>query len=179
VRIAGGKIELDFRAKSSLRHHSIVADRKLARILKNCRDLPGSELFQYLDEEGSRHSIASDDLNTYLREISGADITAKDVRTWAGTNLALLELAACREEKPTKRAVVDVVKRVAEQLGNTPAVCRKCYIHPGLLEAYASGALAPFIDALRSCGRRDGRWAAEDAVMRFLAAESTDSLSGA
>lgn len=170
VRIAGGRIELDFHAKSGLRHHSVVADRKLARILKNCRDLPGSELFQYLDEEGNRHSIESEDLNAYLRDISGAEITAKDFRTWAATNLALFELAARREAKPTKRAVVEVVKGVAEQLGNTPAVCRKCYIHPGLLEAYASGALAPFIDALETGERCEDWWAVEGVLMRFLAA---------
>lgn len=172
VRIARGRVELDFRAKHGIRHRSIVSDRKLVRILKNCRDLPGSELFQYLDESGERHSIDSGDVNAYLRDISGADITAKDFRTWAATNLALLALATRGDDKPTKKTIVEVVKCVADQLGNTPAVCRSCYIHPGLFEGYLTGALAPFVASLAPGDRDGGMWAVEHAVMRFLAARA-------
>src|SRR5581483_4035244 len=144
VKIRGGTIELDFRAKHGIRHHSVVGDRKLARILKQCRDLPGSELFQYVDEQGERHAIDSNDLNEYLREISGQDITAKDFRTWAATNLAALALRgleAFDSEAKAKKNVVQAVEAVAKLLGNTPAVCRKCYIHPAIFDGYLDGTL--------------------------------------
>jgi DNA topoisomerase-1 len=169
VRITGGRVELDFRAKHGIRHHSVVADRKLARILKNCRDLPGSELFQYIDEEGERHAVGSEDVNDYLREVARCDITAKDFRTWAGTNLALLEIAAAGPEPATKKAVVEVVKRVAEQLGNTPAVCRGCYIHPRVLSGWADGSLRPLIAELADGEGEPEHWAVERVVMRCLA----------
>ena len=177
VRIAGGRVELDFRAKSGVRHRSVVADRKLARILKNCRDLPGSELFQYLDDAGERRSIDSGDVNDYLREISGADITAKDFRTWAATNLALLALAKCVAEPPTKKAVVDMVRQVAEQLGNTPAVCRKCYIHPAIIESFATGKLAPFVATLESTGAEAEMGRVERALLRFLEARGVPAAA--
>src|SRR6266852_923692 len=170
VRIAGGRVELDFRAKHGIRHRSIVADRKLARILRNCRDLPGSELFQYIDDAGERRSIDSGNVNDYLREISGAEITAKDFRTWAATNLALLALAERTAEKPTKKAVVEMVRQVAEQLGNTPAVCRKCYIHPAVIESFATGKLAPFVATLAWAGAAAETGQVERALMRFLEA---------
>src|SRR5437763_11840388 len=110
--------------------------RELARILKNCHDPPGAELFKYIDETGRLRHISSEDVNRYLREITGRHITAKDFRTWAATNLALLEIAALPEARPTKRSAAVVVKRVAAQLGNTPAVCRKSYIHPRVLYSY-------------------------------------------
>ena len=168
VRIARGEIMLDFRAKHGIRHRSVVRDSKLARILKNCRDLPGSELFQYLDEEGDRHSIDSGDINDYLREISGCEISAKDFRTWAGTNLAVLALSVLEEEKPTKKATLNVIKQVAEQLGNTPAVCRKCYIHPAVFEGYLAGALRVNATAVDLEEFPAGVWALERQVMRFL-----------
>jgi DNA topoisomerase-1 len=168
VGIAGGRIELDFRAKHGIHHHSVVSDAKLARILKNCRDLPGSELFQYLDEAGQRHSINSEDVNAYLRAATGRDVTAKDFRTWAATNLAVLGFAELGDARPTKKAVVEVVKRVAEQLGNTPAVCRKCYIHPRVLEGYLDGTLAPVLATLNHIDHEAGNWAVEAIVMRYL-----------
>lgn len=140
VRITRGQIELDFRAKSGVHHHSVVTDKKLARIVRNCKDLPGAELFQYLDENGNRHRIDSADVNQYLRSISGREITAKDFRTWAATNLAVLALHDLNERVPTKSGSLTMVKRVAEQLGNTPAVCRKCYIHPAIFESYLAGS---------------------------------------
>lgn len=168
VRISGGKIELNFLAKHSIPHHSVVSDRKLARILKNCRDLPGSELFQYLDESGERHSIDSSDVNDYLRDISGHEITAKDFRTWAGTNLALLAFCALEEERPTKKSQLEVIKQVAKHLGNTPSVCRKCYIHPVVLNGYLAGTLQKSLTVAEGEDLLPEVWAAERKVLRFL-----------
>jgi DNA topoisomerase I len=142
--IEGDRIELSFRGKSGVRHDGSINDRRLARIVKNCRDLPGYELFQYLDEDGNRHSIDSADVNLYLREISGEDVTAKDFRTWAGTHLAaiaLQEIAAFDTQAAAKSAIVRAVEQVAKHLGNTAAVCRKCYIHPAIFEGYLDGTL--------------------------------------
>jgi DNA topoisomerase-1 len=168
VRIKRGEILLDFRAKHGIRHRSVVRDRKLARILKNCRDLPGSELFQYIGEDGELHSIDSGDVNDYLREISDREVTAKDFRTWAATNLAVLALSAMDEEKPTKKATVKAIKQVAEQLGNTPAVCRKCYIHPAVFEGYMAGALKVSATVEDLDEFPAGVWELERQVMRFL-----------
>ena len=176
MRIVAGRVELDFRGKSGIRHRSVVADRTLARILRSCRGLPGAELFQYLDDEGERHSIDSGDVNDYLREISGADITAKDFRTWAATSLALVALAKRVDKAPTKKAVVDMVEEVAAQLGNTPAVCRKCYIHPAVIESFATGKLAPFV-ALRRGGAAAAHSARiERALIRFLEAKGVPAV---
>ncbi len=173
VRIAGGRIELDFRAKHGIRHTSIVSDRKLARVVKNCRDLPGSELFQYIDDAGERHCIDSEDVNDYLREISGCDITAKDFRTWAATHLAVLALADQAEERPTRKAQVEAIRQVARKLGNTPAICRKCYIHPAVLEGYLDGSLRRTLAAVNAAVGQDEAaaemWRIERIVMRFLA----------
>ena len=171
VRITRGRIELDFRAKHGIRHVSLVSDRKLARVVKNCRDLPGSELFQYIDEAGERYCIDSADVNDYLREISGRDITAKDFRTWAATNLALLALADKEHEPPTKKAQVEAVKQVAKRLGNTPAICRKCYIHPAVLEGYLDGSLRRTLAAIGQEEQPAEMWRIERIVMRFLAAQ--------
>jgi DNA topoisomerase-1 len=168
VRITRGEISLDFRAKHGIRHRSVVRDRKLARILKNCRDLPGSVLFQYIDEDGQCHSIDSGDVNDYLREISDRAITAKDFRTWAGTNLAVLALTALDEEKPTKKGTLTAIKQVAQQLGNTPAVCRKCYIHPAVFDAYLAQALRVKVAVEDLDEFPAGVWALERQVMRFL-----------
>jgi DNA topoisomerase I len=168
VRIAHGEVFLDFRAKHGIRHRSVVRDRKLARILKNCRDLPGSMLFQYVDEDGQRHSIDSGDVNDYLREISGREVTAKDFRTWAATNLAALALCALNEEKPTQKGILKAIKQVAEQLGNTPAVCRKCYIHPAVFEGYLGGALKLKATVADLGEFPAGVWEIERQVMRFL-----------
>jgi DNA topoisomerase-1 len=124
-----------------------VRDRRLARVVKRCQDVPGQELFQYVDGEGERRSVDSADVNDYLRESSGGDFTAKDFRTWAGTILAarlFRKAAACSDDTPAaeaKRRVVEVIEQVASALGNTVAVCRKCYVHPAVIEAYLAGAL--------------------------------------
>ena len=171
VRITRGLIELDFRAKHGIRHVSLVSDRKLARVVKNCRDLPGSELFQYIDEAGERHCIDSADVNEYLREISGRDITAKDFRTWAATNLAVLALAGQENEKATKKAQIEAIKQVAKRLGNTPAVCRKCYIHPAVMDGYLDGSLRRTLAAVGQEDDPPEMWRIERMVMRFLAGQ--------
>ena len=182
VRIARGRIELDFRAKHGIRHVSLVSDRKLARVVKNCRDLPGSELFQYIDEAGERHCIDSADVNDYLREISGREITAKDFRTWAATNLAVLALADQEQDPPTKKAQVAAIKQVAKRLGNTPAICRKCYIHPAVLEGYLNGGLRKTLASVSAAAGQDEdppeMWRIERIVMRFLAERQKADRSG-
>lgn len=148
VDIEGSKLRFEFRGKSGQEHSVEIQDRRLARIVKQCRDLPGQKLFQYLDSEGLRQSVSSEDVNSYLRETTGEDFTAKDFRTWGGTVLALsvlLELGPCESEKEASKAVVETVKRVSAELGNRPAVCRKFYVHPMVLQSYLEGSL---IDAL-------------------------------
>jgi DNA topoisomerase-1 len=142
ARIRGASIRFEFRGKSGVAHAVDLHDARLARIVKACRDLPGYELFQYVDENGQRQSICSDDVNTYLREVSGDDFTAKDFRTWAGTVLAaqaLSELARFTSATEAKRNVAQAIARVADRLGNTKAVCRKAYIHPAVVAAYMGG----------------------------------------
>jgi DNA topoisomerase-1 len=144
VRIDGDRVRLSFRGKSGNRYESDINDRRLARIVKGCRDLPGYELFQYLDVDGNRHAVGSEEVNAYLREITGEDITAKDFRTWAGTQLAAEALRALRNidsESRRKKAILRAVEKVARHLGNTPAVCRRCYIHPAILDGYVDGTL--------------------------------------
>ena len=144
VNIAGAKVNFYFRGKSGVKHAISVKDSFLAKIVRHLRDLPGYELFQYIDDEGQRRSIGSADVNEYLREITGDDFTAKDFRTWAGTVLAveaLCESEPFTTQKEAKKNIVAAVEKVAEKLGNTVAVCRKCYIHPAVIEAYAQGNL--------------------------------------
>ena len=171
--IDGSHIRFSFRGKSGVRHEGRIADRRLARIVKNCRDLPGYELFQYLDGDGNRHAIDSADVNDYLREISGEDITAKDFRTWAGTQLAAMALQefAGFNGAATKSAIVRAVEEVAKQLGNTAAVCRKCYIHPAIFEGYLDGSLLTVLaERTRAYLARNlkGMSAEEAAVTAFL-----------
>ncbi len=144
VEVNGSAIRFQFRGKSGVEHQITVKDRRLARIIKRCQDIPGQNLFQYLDENGERHTISSADVNAYLQTLTGADFTAKDYRTWAGSVLALSVLRDLpwEPESEAKRQVVEMVKNVARQLGNTPAVCRKCYIHPAVFDAFWLGALA-------------------------------------
>jgi DNA topoisomerase-1 len=142
ARIRGADVRFEFRGKSGVAHVVDLHDARLARIIKACRDLPGYELFQYVDEHGDRQTICSDDVNAYLRHISGDDFTAKDFRTWAGTVLAaqaLARLARFKSQTEAKRNVVQAIAGVAKRLGNTRSVCRKCYIHPAILAAYMDG----------------------------------------
>ena len=144
VDVDGPTVRFEFRGKGGKRHEVDVRDRRVARIVERCQDLPGQTLFQYLDEDGERQTIDSADVNEYLREIGGQDFTAKDFRTWAGTILAALalhELEAFDSETQAKQNVVRAIESVAERLGNTPAVCRKCYVHPAVVDAYLEGSM--------------------------------------
>jgi len=149
VRIAGSKLQFRFRGKSGQDHTIDLTDQRLARIVKECQDLPGYELFQYVNEAGRICRIDSADVNRYIRSLTKQEFTAKDFRTWAGTVLAVREFYAagpCPGESAGKRVIVDTVKRVAKRLGNRPATCRKYYIHPAILESWSDGSLFPAME---------------------------------
>ena len=182
VQLARGHVVFDFRGKHGVEHHIDLSDRKLAAVVERCQALPGQDLFQFLDHDGVQHHIVSDDVNEYLREASGEEITAKDFRTWAATNLAALALADMERfdsQVKTKRAVVAAVEHVAKQLGNTPAVCRKCYIHPAVFEGYLDGSLAKELKASADAVL-DTHWpgltAEEVAVTAFLSRKLSEVL---
>ncbi|MCK9519816.1 MAG: DNA topoisomerase IB [Dehalococcoidia bacterium] len=144
VDVDGSSLVVQFEGKSGKKHRIDLRDRRLASIVKRCRDIPGYELFQYVDEEGQRQTIDSSDVNEYLREISGEDFTAKDFRTWAGTVLAALALQEFLQfdsNAEAKRNVVRAVEQVARRLGNTATVCRKSYIHPAVIDSYLDGTM--------------------------------------
>lgn len=162
VAFERGAVSFHFRGKSGVFHEISIHDAAIARIVRRCRDLPGQELFQYLDEDGRPATIDSADVNDYIREVAGEEFTAKDFRTWAGTMLAAVALcetasgssandnadrrpggARGTSRRPTKRDVVRAIERVAERLGNTPSVCRKSYIHPEVIGAFLDGTLGP------------------------------------
>ncbi|HXU44805.1 MAG TPA: DNA topoisomerase IB [Thermoanaerobaculia bacterium] len=166
----GGELKLSFRAKSGVLHDSSIKSPRLARVVRRCQDLPGQQLFQYLDEEGKRHSVSSTDVNDYLRDLVGADCSAKDFRTWRGSVEALTALAEIEEEPAPAaldRQAVSVVDRVAKELGNTRAVCRKHYIHPSLLESFLEGRFRAELAACRPRKRRDST-RAEQELLAFL-----------
>jgi DNA topoisomerase I len=174
VAIEGSRIHISFRGKHGKHHETDINDRRLARIIKNCRDLPGYELFQYLDDNGDRHTVGSAEVNDYLREITGEEITAKDFRTWAGTKLAaeaLQEFEIFDTEAERKKAVLRAIEKVAKHLGNTPAICRSCYIHPAVLDGYLDGSLLKSLaeDTRKYLAQNiEGMSAEEAAVTAFL-----------
>ena len=148
VKLEGNEVRFSFKGKKGIYHDITLHDRRLSRLVKACRDIPGKELFQYLDENGNRHGIDSGMVNDYLHETMGNDFSAKDFRTWAGTVNALqflVELEPCETEKDLKKNVNVVLDQVAHQLGNTRTVCRKHYVHPQILEAYECENLTPYI----------------------------------
>ncbi len=148
VRIQGSSIRFRFRGKSGIEHHVELESPVLARIARQCQELPGQELFQYLAEDGNVVDVGSADVNEYLREISGMEISAKDFRTWAGTKLAakaLEEFADFESDAAAKRNITRAIERVASRLGNTRTVCRKCYVHPAVIEAYLDRSLVEFL----------------------------------
>jgi DNA topoisomerase-1 len=164
VSFGGGEMRVGFRGKGGVWHERTVTDRRLARVVRGCRDLPGQDLFQYVDDRGDPRPVGSADVNGYIRRAAGGEYTAKDFRTWAGTVKAAARLArAPRPDTKTAgaRAVAEVVKQVAAELGNTPAVCRASYIHPRVIDAYL-GAGFPRTRA------RDGLSADETRVLRLL-----------
>jgi len=144
VKIDGSEVEFRFRGKSGVYHDVKVHDRRLARIIQRSRDLPGQDLFEYLDDDKQPHTVNSSDVNDWLREITGEDYTAKDFRTWSGTVLAAIALQEFEKfdsEAQAKKNVVRAIESVAEKLGNTPSVCRKCYVHPAVLDSYMDGTM--------------------------------------
>jgi DNA topoisomerase I len=172
VRVKGRQIVFDFRAKHGIQRHIDLEDKKLARIVKQCQELPGQALFGYLDEDGTPRNIASEDVNAYLREITGEEITAKDFRTWAGTKLAVVALrhiGGFASKGTAKKNVLRAVESVAKMLGNTAAICRKCYIHPAVLEGYTEGQLEAVLKPGRIRAGR-GLGTEEIALVKFLKA---------
>ncbi|HEY2139983.1 MAG TPA: DNA topoisomerase IB [Chthoniobacterales bacterium] len=176
VDVTATKLKFSFRGKSGVKHEVDVTDRRLAKIIRQLQDLPGQEVFQYLDETGEVRQIDSQDVNDYLREITGQEFTAKDFRTWAGTVLAAMALhaqEAFENRSQAKKNIKDAISAVAKILGNTPTVCRKCYIHPAVLETYLGGAM---IEGLKqkteeTLERKLGDLRSEEAaVMTFLQA---------
>lgn len=145
VEVDGAELRFDFKGKSGKRWRLRLKDRRIARIVKASQDLPGQHLFQYVGEDGLQYEVTSGDINAYLKEISGANFTAKDFRTWTGTVLAALALAEFEtvdSQAAAKQNVRQAIEAVASHLGNTPTVCRQCYIHPEIIESYLSDALA-------------------------------------
>jgi len=173
VRVAGSKVRFLFRGKSGVEHQLELDDRRLARIVKQCRDLPGQELFQYLDERGAVVDVGSEDVNAYLKEITGTEFTSKDFRTWAGTVLAARLLGQAEPQSSVtagKREIARAIDEVAKRLGNTRAVCRKCYVHPAVIEAYLDGSIT------RALARPT---AAEAAILRLLKKRNRTSARAA
>jgi len=163
VKVSGQRVRFKFRGKAGKEHQITVTDRRLAAIVRRCQDLPGQELFRYLDEAGEARKVDSFDVNEYMRAATGADFTAKDFRTWAGTVLAanaLARLGDYESETEARRNLVEAVRSVAERLGNTQAVCRKCYVHPAVIDGYLAGRV---IEACREPGE-----ACERAVLELL-----------
>jgi DNA topoisomerase-1 len=142
VHISGSKLRFRFQGKSGIKHDVDIQDRRIAKIVAKVQDLPGQKLFQYLNDDGEARDITSQDVNDYLLEITGEDFTAKDFRTWAGTVLAGIALSAAgafETKKQAKANIKNAIGAVAKLLGNTPAICRKCYVDPIVLESYLDG----------------------------------------
>jgi DNA topoisomerase-1 len=181
VEVRGGKVSFEFVGKGGKAHEFDIEDPRLAKIVKRCRDLPGYELFQFVDEAGIRKTIDSGDVNDYLREISGGEFTAKFFRTWAGTVVAARTLAGMsppKTERAGRRNVTRAVEAVAESLGNTPAIARKSYIHPMVIETYLSGELTEAWE--RALPKRAPRYAArlradEQRLLRLLKRQASQA----
>ncbi|HEX7860362.1 MAG TPA: DNA topoisomerase IB [Verrucomicrobiae bacterium] len=172
VDVNGSTIRFQFRGKSGKFHKIDIEDRRLAKIVDHCQAIPGQELFQYIGEDGKPRDITSTDVNEYLREITESDFTAKDFRTWGGTVLAALalqEFKKCDTKKQAKKNLVRAIESVAQRLGNTPAICKKCYIHPEIMNAYLDGTmLDTFKKRAEQMRRVKGLRAEENAVLAFL-----------
>jgi DNA topoisomerase-1 len=172
VDVDGARLNFRFRGKSGREHAVGIEDPRLAAVVARCRDLPGQELFAYLDEAGDTHHIGSADVNAYLREITGQDFTAKEFRTWAGTVLAARALQRFEPADSIaagRRNIVAAIESVARTLGNTQAVCRKSYVHPAVLDAYLDGSMARLLgDRARRFPAMNGRKADEAAVVAIL-----------
>ncbi len=173
VKMDGREVRFSFKGKKGIYHDITLSDRRLSRLVKACRDIPGKELFQYFDAEGKRHPIDSGMVNDYLHETMGDDFSAKDFRTWAGTVNAfrlLAELNPCETEKERKKNVNTILDEVSHKLGNTRTVCRKHYIHPQILEAYECQDLMPYIKQKARFRQTDaqGLDGTEKLLLKFL-----------
>jgi DNA topoisomerase-1 len=177
VKIDGSSLQFSFVGKKGVAHNISIKNKKLSNIVQKCRDIPGKELFQYFDENGERRSIDSGMVNDYIREITGADFTAKDFRTWAGTVKAFLALKAmgcCETQTETKKRIVEALDEVSHHLGNTRTVCKKYYVHPQILSLYESRKIEKYItelDEILKDDNKSGLTAEEKIVMKIL--EST------
>jgi DNA topoisomerase-1 len=182
VDIRGSSIRFRFRGKSGIARDTILSDRRLAQIVRRCQELPGQELFQYIDDRNRCRAISSGDVNDYLRSATGIDLTAKDFRTWAGTVLAAVELAAlgAAPESSAKRNIVKAVAQVSKKLGNTRAVCRKSYIHPAIIDSYLDGTLHRIMPRQQARGGDDpyALTAEETAVVKILRRAGAAQVSG-
>ena len=171
VTVKGPHLRFRFRGKSGRQHEVDMTDRRIAKIVSKCQDLPGQDLFQYVSDKDEVRSITSQDVNDYLREITNENFTAKDFRTWAGTVLAAIALnaqAGFETKKQAKANVKTAVCAVAELLGNTPAICRKCYVHPAIIEAYLNGVQIPGLAEAVQPPEKINLRAVETAVLKFL-----------
>jgi DNA topoisomerase I len=180
VEISGSNIKFEFRGKSGKTHSVSLSDRRLARIVQRCQDIPGEDLFQYIDEEGVRQTISSGDVNDYLREISGEDFTAKDFRTWSGTKLAvaaLTDIGHCTSAREIKTNILRAIDSVASQLNNTRAVCRKYYVHPSVFEAYTAGTMLETLQNGTKQGPKSDLDPQEAAVVWLLKQQLAVSLA--
>lgn len=174
VKVKGSTVHFEFRGKSGIKHAIDLEDKRLARILRRCQDLPGQELFQYVDVRGKRHAIGSENVNQYLHSITGQEFTAKDFRTWGGTVLALRELCALEawtSNTQAKKNVVTAIRSVADRLGNTLSICRKCYVHPGLIAAYLDGSLPRTLESVPEAKHSPARLSKEEARVLLLLQE--------
>jgi DNA topoisomerase-1 len=171
VAIEGGQLRFEFKGKSGKTWRLQLHDRRVAKVVRACQELPGQRLFQYTGDDGQLREVTSSDVNAYLREITGRDITAKDFRTWAGTvmaALALQEVERVDTQAAAKKQVRDAVERVAARLGNTPAICRKCYVHPEVFAAHAQGELLLEIGAEVESELQEGALKPEEAAVLAL-----------
>ena len=174
VEIKGDKIRFSFKGKKGKYHTITLKNKKLARIVQNCRDIPGKELFQYYDADGNRHAIDSGTINNYIKEASGMDFTSKDFRTWAGSLNLLRAFSSIGEavtQAETKKNVIAALEEVSLKLGNTRTVCRKYYVHPGLIELYENNSLQKYLaelDKLEKPDDKTGLACEEQILMKIL-----------
>ena len=170
VEVDGAELRFNFKGKSGKTWKLNIRDRRVAKIVKRCQELPGQHLFQYVDEDGERQVVTSADVNAYLKSVSGVAITAKDFRTWNGTVMAAMALAsseAADSKALAKKTVTRAIEQVSARLGNTPTICRKCYIHPQIVTAYLDGELRLEFEDQIECESEALR-PEESAVLTFL-----------
>jgi DNA topoisomerase I len=173
VAVKGAQVRFRFRGKSRRQHEVDVTDRRVAKVIATCQDLPGQDLFQYLDKDGEAQDVTSQDVNKYLRQLAGKDFTAKDFRTWGGTVLAAIGLSRQEDfqtKKQAKSNIKTAICAVAELLGNTPAVCRKCYVHPVIVEAYLNRTRIAGLNGAAKALKQPHLRAAERGVLKLLRA---------